>query len=85
MGDKALALCRTCNLTFFIFSLPDCHLLKSFPMERSLNTLDLDQRFLVKDNTIMFMFFNNEFFTHPMDLTRMETKLVVDQVQQRSQ
>ena len=74
LDDKALALCRTPNLTFFIFSLPHCQLLKSFPVDPSpltgapsLNTFDLDQRFLMKDNTVMFMFHDKEFFNHLFD------------------
>ena len=68
LNDKAVALCRTPDLTFYIFSVPDCNLLQSFPIlqdpTRSLNLEDMDQRFLMKDNTMMFMFHDPEFFNH---------------------
>ena len=67
VGDKAVALCRTPNLTFYVFSLPDCKLLESFPVlsdPRSLDSDELDQRFLMKDNTMMFMFHDPTFFNH---------------------
>ena len=67
LEDKALALCRTPDLTFYIFSLPDCKLLQTIPVVQSLNTFDLDQRFLMKDNTVMFMFHDRQFFNHLFD------------------
>ena len=70
LGDKAVALCRTPNLLLFVFSLPDCKLLETITLpedpERPLELDDLDQRFLMKDNTMMFMFHHPEFFNHLM-------------------
>ena len=79
LHDKAVALCRTPDLTFYIFSVPDCQLLQTFPVlqdpSRSLNVEDMDQRFLMKDNTMMFMFHDPEFFNHLfMDGTPHEIK-----------
>lgn len=47
LEDKAVALCRipSLSLTIFIFSLPDCQLLKSVPVEPSLNNFLLGQPF----------------------------------------
>ena len=67
LQDKALALCRTPDLAFYIFSLPDCQLLQTLPVTPSLNSYDLDQRFLMKDNTVMFMFHDKQFFNHLFD------------------
>jgi len=81
LHDKAVALCRTPQLTFYIFSVPNCQLLQSFPVlqdpSRSLDLDDLDQRFLMKENTMMFMFHDPEFFNHlftSMDGTPHEMK-----------
>jgi hypothetical protein len=75
--DKAVALCRTPKHCFYIFSLPDCHLLRTVPIvggpgtllpsldrlhDRPLEQDDLDQRFLVKDDTMMFLFHHPDFF-----------------------
>ena len=68
LGDKAVALCRTPDLTFYIFSLPECKLEKSFRIRDLLQSpyeqLVMDQRFMMKDNTMMFMFHDIEFFNH---------------------
>ena len=67
LGDKAVALCRTPDLHFYIFSLPDGALLRSFPImsvPRSLNLDELDQRFLMKDNMMMFLLHDTAFFNH---------------------
>ena len=68
LGDKAVALCRTPELTVFVFSIPDCKLEKSFKIKDRLQSpyehLELDQRFLMKDNTMMFMFHDPDFFHH---------------------
>jgi len=70
LGDKAVALCRTPRLQIFIFSLPSCQLIRTVPLpdipERPLELDDLDQRFLMKDNTMMFMFHHPDFFNHLM-------------------
>lgn len=68
--DKAVALCRTPSLTFYIFSLPSCSLLKTVPLPQNSRMFDhrpleydeLDQRFLAKDNTMMFLFHHPDFF-----------------------
>ena len=68
LGDKAVALCRTPDLTVFVFSIPDCKLEKSFKIKDHLQSsyehLELDQRFMMKDNTMMFMFHDPDFFHH---------------------
>lgn len=68
VGDHAVALCRTPTLMFFIFSLPNCELVHKVPVphipERPLELDDLDQRYLMKDNTMMFMFHHPDFFNH---------------------
>ena len=68
LGDKAVALCRTPDLTVLIFSLPDCKLEKSFKLKDHLQSsyehLELDQRFMMKDNTMMFLFHDPDFFHH---------------------
>ena len=55
---RAVALCRTPKLTLHIYSLPDCGLLTSLPLlpdpARPLDTDELDQRFLMRDNTMVF-------------------------------
>ena len=56
LEDKAVALCRTPNLTFYVFSLPNCQLLATFPVlfdRRPLDFDELDQKFLMIDNTMM--------------------------------
>lgn len=71
LGDnKAVALCRAPGLKLFIFSLPDCSLLQTIPLfgcnpldvSRSLDLDDLDQRILMKDDTMMFLFHHPDFF-----------------------
>lgn len=66
LGDKAVALCRTPDLTIFIFSIPDCKLERSVKIRDQLETpyeqLELDQRFIMKDNTMMFLFYDPHFF-----------------------
>ena len=66
LGDKAVALCRTPDLTFFIFTIPDCKLERHFKIKDQLETsyehLDLDQRFVMIDNMMMFFFFDPNFF-----------------------
>ena len=63
-----MALCRTPEQTVLIFSLPDCklvHLTKLNDLgsvERPLEEDDLDQRFLMRNNTMMFMFHHPQFF-----------------------
>ena len=68
LGDKAVALCRTPKLNLFVFSLPSCDLVQTVALpenpERPLELDDLDQRFLMKDNTMMFMFHHPDFFNH---------------------
>jgi len=68
LGDKAVALCRTPRLRMFVFSLPSCELVQNVALpenpERPLELDDLDQRFLMKDNTMMFMFHHPDFFNH---------------------
>ena len=50
------------KLTFFVFSLPDCQLLKSIELKENLDHDEMDQRFLLKDDTMMFLFHDEEFF-----------------------
>ena len=59
LEDKALALCRISDLslTVFIFSLPDCQLLKSVPVEPSLNAFQLEQPFLGEGSSTGFFTF----------------------------
>lgn len=68
VGDKAVALCRIPQLMFFIFSIPNCELLHqvSLPLdpERPLELDELDQRFLMMDTTVMYMFHDPTFFDH---------------------
>ena len=67
LGDKAVALCRTPDLTILIFSIPDCKLEKMFKMkdlmETSYELLVLDHhRFMVEENTMMFLFHDSIFY-----------------------
>lgn len=68
LGDFAVALCRTPDHTLLIFSLPQCQLIHQTKLcvigsiERPLETDDLDQRFLMRNNTMMFMFHHPQFF-----------------------
>ena len=66
LGDKAVALCRTPELTVLIFSIPDCKLEKSFKIKDNLSAsyehLELDQRFMAKGNTMMFLFREPNFY-----------------------
>ena len=63
-----MALCRTPDQTVLIFSLPDCKLVHQIKLndlgsvERPLEEDDLDQRFLMRNNTMMFMFHHPQFF-----------------------
>ena len=50
------------KLTFFVFSLPECQLLQSIELKENLDHDEMDQRFLLKDNTMMFLFHDEEFF-----------------------
>ena len=52
------------KLTFFVFSLPDCQLLHSLELPGSLEQDEMDQRYLLKDNTMMFLFHDQEFFNN---------------------
>ena len=67
LGDKAVALCRIPQLSLFVFNLPNCELLRQITLmehlPRPLEPDDLDQRFLMKDNTMIFMFHDSEFFS----------------------
>jgi len=67
LGDKAVGLCRTPKLALFVFKLPDGQLLKQVNLYdhlvSPLETYDLDQRFLMKDNTMIFMFHDPDFFS----------------------
>ena len=51
-----------------IFSLPKCQLLQTIPVMgkptlwKTLEDFELDQRFLLKDNSMMFLFHDQEFF-----------------------
>ena len=68
LGDKAVALCRTPELTVLIFSIPDCKLEHLLRMKDLLKTsyehLVLDERFLVKDNTMVFLFHDPNFYVY---------------------
>ena len=67
LGDKAVALCRIPKLSLFVFNLPNCELLRQVTLMEyipsPLESNDLDQRFLMKDNTMIFMFHDSEFFS----------------------
>ena len=52
------------KLTFFVFSLPDCKLLHSVELPAPLERDEMDQRYLLKDNTMMFLFHDQEFFNN---------------------
>ena len=62
-----MALCRIPELSLFVFNLPNCELLRQITLmehlPRPLEPDDLDQRFLMKDNTMIFMFHDSEFFS----------------------
>ena len=65
----AVALCRVPELRLFAFSLPDCNLvadvrLPSLGDGKRLEDYDLDQRFLMRDNSMMFMFHDREFYSY---------------------
>ncbi len=65
IGDVAVALCRAPELTLFTFSLPDCQLLTETPIRGSVvDSYDLDQRFLMRDNSMMFMLHHQDFFKY---------------------
>ena len=55
---------RTPKLTLFIFSLPHCELLQSIDLPDSLERDEMDQRFLLKDYKMMFLFHDQEFFNN---------------------
>ena len=73
-----VAVCRAPTLTAFVFSLPDCRLLQTVcslqcctllcsvqvSLPAGLEGDDMDQRFLMKDNTMIFMFHHPEFFNN---------------------
>ena len=67
LGDKAVALCRIPKLNLFVFNLPNCELLRQVTLLEHIPTPlendDLDQRFLMKENTMIFMFHDSEFFS----------------------
>jgi len=67
LGDKAVGFCRTPKLSLFVFKLPDGQLLREVTLfnhlPNPLEDFDLDQRFLMKDNTMIFMFHDPEFFS----------------------
>ena len=67
LGDKAVGLCRTPKLALFVFNLPDCQLLRQVNLvdylPSPLESYDLDQRFLMRENTMIFMFHDPDFFT----------------------
>ena len=73
LGDLAVALCRTPCHTIFIFSLPNCELVHEMKLcdfgsiERPLEEDDLDQRFLMRNNTMMFMFHHPQFWGEEFD------------------
>ncbi len=79
LADKAVALCRTPKLTLFVFSLPNCQLLREVnlftSLAQSLEADDLDQRFMMRDNTMIFMFHDAEFFNHLLNVTNPEDLL----------
>ena len=68
LGDFAVALCRTPLHTVLIFNLPNCELVHQVRLcelttiERPFEEDDLDQRFLMRNNTMMFMFHHPNFF-----------------------
>ena len=66
LQNKAVALCRTEKLTLFVFSLPNCQLLLQLQLMDHLPSpiedYELDQRFLMKENTMIFMFHDKDFF-----------------------
>jgi len=62
IGEHAVGLVRVPEFYVFVFSLPDCELIRqirlSFPsvVERPLETDDLEQRFLARKNVMYFIF-----------------------------
>ena len=64
------------KLTFFVFSLPDCQLQHSLELPGSLEHDEMDQRYLLKDNTMMFLFHDQEFFNNVFLASK---SLLVDQ------
>ena len=95
LGDLAVALCRTPYHTIFIFRLPNCELVHQMKLydsgsiERPLEEDDLDQRFLMRNNTMMFMFHHPQFWgeefdddghiiLHPNNVTRYGRLVFVD-------
>ena len=69
LGDKAVALCRTPDLTVFTFSIPDCKLELCIKLKDNLKFsyehLVLNEKFLVKENTIGFLFHEPNFYEFP--------------------
>jgi len=66
LGDQAMIICRTPRFHLFIFSLPNCDLLRTVALpenskalpenpKRPLELDNLDQMFYIEDNTMMFM------------------------------
>lgn len=70
--NKAVALCRAPNFSLFIFSLPDCNFIQEIPLisnpEFPLENDVLDQRFIIRDNTLIFLFHDKDFFGTLMTL-----------------
>ena len=68
LDDRAVTLCRIPDLTFFIFSVPNCQLLMKIPViadsHSPIEYDDLDQRYLRRGNTMMFFFHDSAFFDH---------------------
>lgn len=66
VGNLAVALCRTPELNVFVFSLPDCQLIRevslSAVISSDLQNVNLDQRFHLYENTVMFMLHENDFY-----------------------
>ena len=74
LGDEAVVLCQVHDLTFFIFSIPDCKLERSFKikdyLETSYDLMDIDQSFM-RENTWMLLFRDPDNFDPWEDETRM--------------
>ena len=55
LGDKAVALCRTPDLTFYIFSLPECKLEKSLRILFESEDLSLREKDSLQDTDIEYL------------------------------